>query len=207
MSINMERQVEMMSGNVKERLAGTQQQLNPLAGGLAHGAGSRMETTPSRQLQGDHRQPGSSPRVMTRRDALSMSGFLYKKSAGKGALKRRNWKRRWFAIEDSINHSSEVFLVYFENNKSKTEKGRVPLSGYRVHRMDPMQDGMESPGMVNSSDAQGKYARRFELTPSDSSCRHLQLEADSVRELGQWIAALAVLTRGGGMAAGGSHMM
>jgi hypothetical protein len=131
---------------------------------------------------------------------------LQKKSSGKGKLKRSNWKRRWFAIEDSS--SGVPYLTYFTNQGSSSKKGSVPLDGYRVRRLTA-QEGLDSPGSSSSTpskkgkDVQEKYLYRFELTHSDSDRRLLRLQAGSTAEVLQWVGALRILTStGGDMGAG-----
>ncbi len=133
---------------------------------------------------------------MTYDQAICMCGCLRKKSTGNGVLHRRDWKRRWFAVEES-----GAALLYFTSKSSTVAKGRIPLQGYEVRRINGKEDGAASPSAARGRGEGGatpaeKRALRFELVHFDSERRRLQLQADSAAELQQWIATLVLLTEG-----------
>lgn len=59
-----------------------------------------------------------------------MEGFLFKKGRGDSSFGRRNWKRRWFVLEDQL-------LTYYEDLDLTTgvplsQKGMTDISGCEI---------------------------------------------------------------------------
>lgn len=98
--------------------------------------------------------------------AHQQKGWLTKKGAGKSAMSRRNWKRRWFIVQ-------KAELIYFAGRGTADEKGRMALAGCEIRIQ---QDS--------------KYDFHFEVWHED---RQLQLRADSKRDLEKWRTALETI--------------
>jgi hypothetical protein len=107
-------------------------------------------------------------------------GYLFKKggAVNKGLGGRRNWLKRWFVLEKSVNSRTRrdnYTLHYFESQKGK-QKGSVDLDGTEVFCE-------RKPQHTNKN---VKY--EFQIQLQNGSV--LQLSSDDYQERDEWIESL-----------------
>ena len=110
-----------------------------------------------------------------------MSGWLHKKGSGESVVGRRNWKRRYFVIDEA----QPTRLYYYKSKTSRQPQGIVRIDGTATNPIDQTEQKIHSNKNVKS---------QFMFHVQHPSRRTFQVYADDEQSMAAWILTLRYIS-------------